>query len=204
MALRFLTSAVLAGVITMGLFFFMQFLISMGKGQADDVGPGNVIEFVRLKRESDLQLRKRELPKKEEPPEPPPPPDLQMAAPADSDGSEMAIAAPSVNVDIDIGGGLNMGVAPSDTDATPLVRVSPIYPPRATERGIEGYVVVRYTIAVNGTVKDPEVIDSKPSRIFDRAAIRAVKKWKFKPKIVDGEAVEQPGKVIRFPFELEK
>jgi protein TonB len=204
MALRFLTSALLAGVITFGLFFFMQFLISMGKGRADDVGPGNVIEFVRLKRDSELQMRKRELPKKEKPPEPPPPPDLQMAAPSDSDAGEMAFAAPSIDVDVDIGGGLNMGVAPSDTDATPLVRVSPIYPPRATERGIEGYVVIRYTIAANGTVRDPEVIEAKPARIFDRAALRAVKKWKFKPKVEDGVAVEQPGKIIRFPFELEK
>ena len=86
----------------------------------------------------------------------------------------------------------------------PLVRVPPQYPIRATERAIDAYVVVEFTIAPNGTVKDPKVVDSKPARIFDRAALRAVKKWKYKPKVVDGVAVERTGIQIRFPFELDE
>jgi protein TonB len=204
MYLRYAIAGMLAVGVTFGLFYMMQMLISMGSGQAGDVGAGNVIEFVRLKRDTELQLKKRELPKKEKPPEPPPPPELKMAAPDAPSDSDMAIAAPSMDFDINLSGGPDLGTAPSDTDVIPLVRVPPQYPIRATERGIEGWVVVEFTIAANGTVKDARVVDSQPARIFDRAALRAVKKWKYKPKIVDGVAVERAGIQIRFPFELDE
>jgi protein TonB len=199
---RHATAALAALTITFGLFYFMQFLISMGSGQGANINKGNVIEFVRLKRDSDLQLRKRELPKKEKPPEQPPPPELQMSAPDAADANVMAIAAPDLGINPDVGG-MNLGAAPSDTDTVPLVRVPPQYPVRASERGIEGWVVVEFTIATNGTVKDPFVVDSQPARIFDRAALRAVQKWKYKPKIVDGSPVERSGIQVKFPFELE-
>jgi protein TonB len=204
MYLRYAIAGMLAVGVTFGLFYMMQMLISMGSGQAGDVGAGNVIEFVRLKRDTELQLKKRELPKKEKPPEPPPPPELKMAAPDAPSDSDMAIAAPSMDFDINLSGGPDLGTAPSDTDVIPLVRVPPQYPIRATERGIEGWVVVEFTIAANGTVKDARVVDSQPARIFDRAALRAVNKWKYKPKIVDGVAVERAGIKIRFPFELDE
>lgn len=204
MVLRHAIAGLIALGVTFGLFFIMQLLISMGSGGATDVSRGNVIEFVRLRKDSELQLRKRELPEKKKPPEPPPPPDLQMAQPDGPSKGEMAIAAPSLDLDVSMAGGPNLGAAPSDTEAVPLVRVPPQYPIRATERGIEGYVVVEFTIAPNGTVKDARVIDSKPARIFDRAALRAVKKWKYKPKIVDGVPVERTGIQIRFPFELDE
>jgi protein TonB len=204
MYLRHAISGMIALGVTFGLFYMMQLLISMGSGEAGDVGTGNVIEFVRLKRDTDLQLKKRELPKKEEPPEPPPPPKLKMASPDSPSDSNMAIAAPSMNFDINLSGGPNLGTAPSDTDVIPLVRVPPQYPIRATERGIEGWVVVEFTITTNGTVKDPKVVDSQPARIFDRAALRAVRKWKYKAKIVDGVPVERTGIQIRFPFELDE
>ena len=77
--LRHIVAALVALSITFGLFYFMQYLISMGMDRGADVQKGRVIEFVRLKRDSELMTRKRELPKKEKPPEPPPPPDLQMS-----------------------------------------------------------------------------------------------------------------------------
>ena len=57
--------------------------------------------------------------------------------------------------------------------------------------GTEGWVEVEFTITEVGTVKDPKVIDAKPPRIFNREAIRAILKWKFKPRVVDGVAVER-------------
>lgn len=116
----------------------------------------------------------------------------------------MAIAAAMPDVTPELAGGINLGQAPSDTDATPLVRVPPIYPPRAAERGIEGWVVIEYTIAGNGTVKTARAIASEPGNIFNRSAVKAVMKWKFKPKIVDGKPVEQPGKQTRLTFELSR
>jgi len=156
---------------------------------------------VRLKRDSATQTRKRELPKKEKPPEPPPPPDLQMSKTDAPDADAMAIAAPDLSSGPDLGSGPNMG-APSDSDSVPLVRVPPQYPIRAAERGIEGWVVLKFTITATGTVENPVVLDAKPKRIFDRAAIRALKKWKYRPRVVDGVAISRQEEV-RLTFDLD-
>lgn len=187
--------------ITFGLFYLMQYLISMGSERGANIRKGQVIEFVRLKRDTATQTRKRELPKKEKPPEPPPPPELQMSQTDAPDANAMAIAAPDLRAGPDLGSGPNMG-APSDSDSVPLVRVPPQYPIRAAERGIEGWVVLRFTITATGTVKSPVVLDAKPKRIFDRAAIRALKKWKYRPRIVDGVAVERVEEV-KLSFDLD-
>ena len=195
-------AALVALGITFGLFFLMQYLISMGANRGTEIIKGPVIEFVRLRRDSETQTRKRELPKKEKPPEPPPPPDLQMSDPTAPDADSMAIAAPNIDVNPNISGGIDVGAGASDSDSVPLVRVPPQYPVRASERGIEGWVVLRFTITATGTVRDPVVLDAKPKRIFDRAAIRAIKKWKYRPRVVDGVAVERTEEV-KLDFVLE-
>ena len=201
MAVRHGIAALMALGITFGLFYLMQYLISMGSERGANIRKGQVIEFVRLKRDTATQTRKRELPKKEKPPEPPPPPELQMSQTDAPDANAMAIAAPDLGAGPDLGSGPNMG-APSDSDSVPLVRVPPQYPIRAAERGIEGWVVLRFTITATGTVKSPVVLDAKPKRIFDRAAIRALKKWKYRPRIVDGVAVERVEEV-KLSFDLD-
>ena len=200
--IRHVAAALLALTVTFGLFYFMQFLISMGMDRAANVTKGRVIEFVRLKRDTDLLTRKRELPEKEKPPEPPPPPELQMSKTDAPDADSMAIAAPSLNAGIDLGGGPNLGVGASDSDSVPLVRVPPQYPIRASERGIEGWVVLRFTITESGTVRNPQVLDSKPKRIFDRAAVQALRKWKYRPRVIDGVAVARVEEV-KLTFDLD-
>jgi protein TonB len=180
----------------------MQYLISMGMDRGADVSKGRVIEFVRLKRDSELMTRKRELPEKEKPPEPPPPPDLQMSQTDAPDANTMAIAAPSLDASVDLGGGPNLGAGASDSDSVPLVRVPPQYPIRASERGIEGWVVLEFVITETGTVRNPVVLDAKPKRIFDRSAIQALKKWKYRPRVIDGTAVERTEQV-KLTFDLD-
>ena len=201
MVVRHGIAALLALGITFGLFYLMQYLISMGSERGANITKGQVIEFVRLKRDEASQIRKRELPKKEKPPEPPPPPELKMSKTDAPDADAMAIAAPDLSAGPDLGSGPNLG-APSDSDSVPLVRVPPQYPIRAAERGIEGWVVLRFTITAIGTVENPTVLDAQPKRIFDRAAIRALKKWKYRPRIVDGVPIERIEEV-RLTFDLE-
>jgi protein TonB len=201
MAVRLGIAALLALGITFGLFYLMQFLISMGNDRGADIKKGQVIEFVRLKRDTATQTRKRELPKKEKPPEPPPPPELQMSQTDAPDSNAMAIFAPDLSTGPDLGSGPSLG-APSDSDSVPLVRVPPQYPIRAAERGIEGWVVLSFTITAIGTVENPTVIDAQPKRIFDRAAIRALKKWKYRPRIVDGVATSRVEEV-KLSFDLD-
>ena len=203
MAIRSVSAFLLATAITMGLFFLMQSLISQDP-RVDEGRKNKVIEFVRVKRDSMTQEKERKLPDKPKKEEPPPPPQLDFSAPDDSAGETMSIAASGIDAGVSLGSGMGAGLATADSDVAPLVRVLPVYPARAQERGIEGYVVVEFTIAADGTVKDPIVLASEPSKIFDRAALRAIRKWKYKPKVEDGVAVERPGVQVRMPFELEK
>jgi len=198
---RHFTAAFLAIGVTFGLFYLMQALILGEGGELGEAG-GSLIEFVRLKKESELELKKRKMPEKKEPEEPPPPPDLSMSRTQmpDQDMGEMAFA---LDVGIDMTGGPDLGLAASDTDIVPIVRVNPQYPLRAAERGIEGWVEVEFTISPAGTVKDPSVINSQPKNIFNRAALRAIRKWKYNPKIEDGEPVERPGVKVRLTFQLQ-
>ena len=196
---RHLTAGFLAIGVTFGLFYLMQALI-LGKDVKLGDSGGTMIDFVRLKKDSELDIKKRKMPEKKEPEEPPPPPDLSMAR-SNKPNQEMGEMAFAIDVDVDVGGS-NVAIAASDTDVVPIVRVQPQYPLRASERGIEGWVEVQFTISKLGTVKDPVVINSHPSSIFDRSALKAIRKWKYNPKIEDGEPVERPGIKVRLKFEL--
>jgi protein TonB len=198
---RHVTAAFLAIVVTFGLFYLMQALILSEGGELGEAS-GSLVDFVRLKKESDLELKKRKMPEKKEPEEPPPPPDLSMSRSQmpDQEMGEMAFA---VDVSVEMGAGPDMGAASSDADIVPIVRVPPQYPLRASERGIEGWVEVQFTISRTGTVKDPFVLNAQPQNIFNRSALRAIRKWKYNPKIEDGEPVERPGVKVRLTFQLQ-
>ncbi len=196
---RHLTAGCLAVFVTFGLFYLMQALI-LGKDMKLGELGGTMIDFVRLKKDSELDLKKRKMPDKKEPEEPPPPPDLTMAR-SNKPSQEMGDMAFAIDVDVDVGG-TNIAIAASDSDVVPIVRVNPQYPLRASERGIEGWVEVQFTISKLGTVKDPYVLNSHPSSIFDRSALKAIRKWKYNPKIEDGEPVERPGVKVRLKFDL--
>ena len=123
-------------------------------------------------------------------------------APADSTNSAEAPAAvldievPLVSVPVSTGGGpfigqWSPGDASSEGDVIPIVRIDPQWPREALIEGKEGWVEVEFTILPDGSVEDPVVINSEPPRLFDRSAIRAILRWKFKPRIVDGEAVSR-------------
>jgi protein TonB len=79
----------------------------------------------------------------------------------------------------------------SVSGVVPLVRVQPKYPSRAVNRHIEGWVKIEFTIDTSGDVTDTTIVASQPTEVFDSEALKAIKKWKFKEKIVNGVAVEQ-------------
>ena len=107
---------------------------------------------------------------------------------------------PTVATDTSIGGPGGMNIA--EGDYLPIVRVAPVYPARALSRGLEGFVDLSFTVTTTGTVKDPIVLQSTSS-LFERAAIRAMLKFKYKPRVVDGVPVEVPGVKTRISFQLE-
>jgi protein TonB len=91
----------------------------------------------------------------------------------------------------------------AEGDYLPIVRVAPVYPARALSRGLEGFVDLSFTVTTTGSVEDPIVLQSTSS-LFERAAIRAVLKFKYKPRVVDGVPVSVPGVKTRISFQLEE
>lgn len=77
--------------------------------------------------------------------------------------------------------------------------VSPTYPDAARKRGIEGWVELAFTVQTNGTVDNVEVRNASPAEVFDDAATRAVRQWRFEPVVRNGEKVEQRA-MVRLKF----
>ena len=86
------------------------------------------------------------------------------------------------------------------------MRIEPQFPREALINGISGYVRVSFTVMEDGSVEpgSVKVVEAKPPRLFDSAAQRAVARWKFKPRIVDGRPVKRPAEqTINFNLEAE-
>lgn len=87
-------------------------------------------------------------------------------------------------------------------DARPIVRVEPKYPSVAAREGVEGWVKLSFSITTSGTVNNIRVIDANPKRTFNKAARRALAKWKYKPNIQAGKAQVQDGMMVMLDFKL--
>ena len=89
-----------------------------------------------------------------------------------------------------------------DSALTPMVQIKPAYPSRAKRMGIEGYVKVRLNVDATGHVVAIHILESKPKGVFDRSVKRTLRRWKFRPKTVNGKAVAQSGE-LRLNFKLQ-
>lgn len=190
-----------AAAVTFGLFWVMQALIG-ASGELLEGRSSRIVDFVRLKRDTEPETKKRELPDRKPPEQPPPPPamDFSQNLNADAIVGEMV---PIVDTGFEMAKA-DLAAGGSDRDVVPLVRVEPQYPMRAKQRGIEGWVELVFTITAAGTVKDVVVTASFPGTVFDKAAIQAVGKWKYNPKIENGVAVERKGVRQRLRFQLDR
>jgi len=199
MALRYIFGVGLGAVATFFLFLLMQALIKSDRSPFDESVSGKIVDFIRVEEDIDIQVKRR---KPKPPPEPDePPPDVPKPQFDSSNVSQgVEIGAVDVNVDLNVGG---VGGFSSDGEYLPIVKVAPVYPRRAQTRGIEGYVLLEFVVTKTGAVRDPVVIESKPPGIFDRAAIGAALKFKYKPKVVNGEPIDVAGVRNRITFELQ-
>ena len=197
---RYVFSIVIGTVVTMSLLFIMQLLIVTGKQALTDPRERHKLEFVRVKRNENLNTQDLTPEKPPKPPETPPETPPQEMDNVNPDAPTISVAPPTVTASTDIGGPGGMNIA--EGDYLPIVRVAPVYPARALSRGLEGFVDLSFTVTTAGTVKDPLVLQSTSS-LFERAALRAVLKFKYKPRVVDGVPVEVPGVKTRISFQLE-
>ncbi|MFC1740530.1 energy transducer TonB [Pseudomonadota bacterium] len=192
---------ILGLVITAGLFWFMQYLIATADRELNEGASGHLIDFVRLKRDESIQRRQLK-PKKPPPPDAPPPqPPTPQLDNLNPNAEKIAISAAPVETDIEMSGGFSLGVG--EGDYLPIVKVAPIYPQRALSRSVEGFCVVQYTVTKQGTIRDPFVVEDQcSSTLFHRASVQAAMKFKYKPRVIDGQAVEVPGVQNKFTYEI--
>lgn len=208
--MRLTIGLIIALLVNFGLFALMQHMTSSNSIDRLVTEDIRLLDFVRLKRETTPETKKRELPKKTPPPKKPPPPPKAPAPQANKPKAPAPkLDVPRIDVPLNIAGGPYIGdflagqvttpaspPAPTampamDDEVVPLVRMPPKYPRAAQRRGIEGVVTVSFTITKDGQVRDPVVVKATPENIFDQSALTAILKWKFKPQVVDGQPVER-------------
>jgi protein TonB len=202
-AVRMVIGILIGLVVTAALFWFMQYLIATADRNLNESASGHLVDFVRLKRDESIQRRQLK-PKKPPPPDAPPPqPPTPQLDSLNPNAEKIAISAAPVETDIEMSGGFSLGVG--EGDYLPIVKVAPIYPQRALARSIEGYCVVQYTVTKNGTIREPFVVEDQcTSSLFHRASIQASLKFKYKPRVMDGQAVEVPGVQNKFTYEIQE
>lgn len=198
MIARYAISLSFAGLITFGLFFGMQWLIATGDIQLEDTGDRIRVEMAQVRDIQEVRQveRKPDLPQEVESA---PDMNIDMSASVDNVGGGVEIGATAMEVaPIATGGG---GFSATDGEYLPIVRVPPQYPARAAENGVEGYVIVVFTVTAEGTTKDVMATESS-HKMFERAAVKAAQKYKYKPRVIDGEPIESPGVRVRIEFQL--
>lgn len=181
-----------SALLTLIIFYLMQALIAVGDVELNEKGI-RIADVTMPDRDLEL-LMDIERPEEEEPPPETMPPEFDMTPPADLDN-----ATPRPKFDFK---GRKSGVF-ADGSYVPIFKVPPLYPRRAQERGIEGCVMLEFAVTKVGAVRDPVVLWSIPSGIFDRAAMRSALKFKYKPQIRDGEAIEVKGVLNQITFIIE-
>ena len=205
---RIIIAAIVAVGVTFGLFLFMYKLISLGGDRRAELDAIAGIHFGPVEIPDEIVEKSRRKPKKPPPPkDPPPPPKLQVSKMDQQVQNMPQLDIPQIDVPMSGGAGMFIGNFQqvdkgAEGDIIPIVRINPVYPREAAMSGTEGWVRIEFTITETGTVKNPKVVEAKPARIFNREAIRAILKWKFKPRVVEGVAVErQATQVIDFTLE---
>jgi protein TonB len=201
---RFILSMLIGAAVAFGLFVVMAKLIENSARPADEVPPAPIIDIVMAEPDEETQTRTRKPP----PPPPPPqePPKIEQTEPEVDEPSTdgFSLVVPGIDtggVGVDIGG---VGAMARDGEATPIVRIDPKYPVEAARDGREGWVKLQFTINEVGGVEDIIVLEAEPKRLFDREARRALAKWKYRPKIVDGKPVKQFNMFVQLDFTLEQ
>lgn len=208
---RILLTLPIALLVTIGLFGFMTWLVTLGKTPLPDNSTITAFNIYQQTQESQTQRRHRELPKPPEKPNEPTQSKVvnvnQQSKALNQSAALMPLSMPSISIDSSI-----TGLAISDPGSIkiaqnqqvmPLYRIEPRYPTRALKQRMEGFVLMTFTINKLGAPIDIKVVDSEPKRIFDREALRALKRWKYQPYIVDGVPTPRVGQSVKLEFKIQ-
>ena len=209
--MRFGAASGIGLLLTAAVFLLLERLVNPDHHSLTSGPSLPLVELVRVREEPQLQRKERVKPKKPKPEKQPPKPKIRIPAPKVK-AMPQQIQTPKLDFPLDLSAtnGLNDALVSAGGDGRvvnanvmPLVHIEPVYPKRAKMLHKEGYVILEYRITRQGTVADIEVTESNPEGLFESAARKALSKWKFRPKMDAGRAVEQWARV-RINFDLER
>jgi len=196
-------------------FFWLMYGVTRAGGHGARQGEAlPTIDFVRLKRDTEVETLERRKPPPPQPKEPPPPARMKVSS-ADPTQQQAPAPFPMPNLDVttSVGGGPFLGEMGAgggtaltglfDGDIIPLQRLPPQYPRDAARGRITGWVQLEVLVNADGSVRSATVTDAKPKGLFEASAVSAVLKWKFKPRVMNGQPVAQRG-IQRIEFNLQE
>jgi len=202
-----LPAAVMSLVLSLALFGLLYSVIKVGHHVLEKKDALPTIDFVRLKRDSEVEALSRSKPPPP-PPAPPQPPKMKIAADTVAAAPLSGLEIPALNLKADINGEAMVGnkasaAAMFDGDIIPLQCPPVSYPADARRAGLTGWVQIEFVVGPDGSVRTARAVDAQPRGVFEPAAVMAAQRCKFKPKMVDGKAVEQRGR-RKWNFDLNK
>ena len=207
---RWSLSSVLGVCVTLVLFYGMQKMIDADTNHIAQDEIYKVIDFVQPQKQESQPEKTKELPPEPKEQKTPPKTEMAMAQEQESVAPQpqmMQFSLPNLGA---IGKGEvqrpkllgPMKVAKLDSELIPMVQMQPAYPKRAKRMGIEGYVKVALQVDEAGEVQDIQIVEASPEGVFEKSVKKALRRWKFRAKTVDGRAVAQKG-VLTLTFKLE-
>ena len=201
-SLRFPATLAGGAFVTSLVFLLLWVFIHTGEKAELETTAARKIDFTRLRRDTETASKRQSKAKRERPDMVPQQARMNFASSSASTAA-VAMIQPEVNARAAMTK-MTVNVGGSDRDTMPLVRINPDYPPRAANRGIEGWVLIEFTITAAGTVRDARVVDASPKGYFEEAALKAIGRWRYNPKVQEGVAVERIGVRVRLSFNLER
>ena len=201
----------LALLINLLLFILMSAMVRNSQTRLDNDPAPTLVDFIRPENpEPEPPEHRRPPPQPPKPPAPQPLPRLEAATPPRPSPRPMPIPAVELDLELQMEGGPYLGdmiapQAPAFIDArelTALLTRPPRYPAAARARRSQGFVEVEFTVTEEGDTEDISVLRAEPTGVFERAAERAVRRWRFEPHVVDGKPSAVRARQ-RFDFQLE-
>lgn len=210
--MRYAITLIIGFVVAGCLFLILRHFIT-GQQVTGQRKEAQLVSMVSVPRLEKARTKERKEPEKPKPQQPPPTaPKVQVSTKAKLQRPQVNINIPNIGVPTPgaggtgpfLGtGGYNVSNLAANGQAIPIVAITPQYPASAMFSKQEGYVTLEFTIQPDGSATDPTVVRSKPRRVFDKAAINALLRSKFKPRIVNGHPVASRG-TFTYQFHLPK
>lgn len=89
-----------------------------------------------------------------------------------------------------------------DSQAVTLASANARYPTRALQDGVSGWVTVEMSVDPDGSVAGARVIEASPEGYFEKATLKAIRKFRFRPKMVEGVPTVAHGVLYRMTFDM--